>query len=40
VKYTVETESGAMIYIPSFMNIGSGIQNIWGDNHADTQRGS
>jgi hypothetical protein len=26
VKYAVEMDSGAMIYIPGFINIGSGIQ--------------
>jgi hypothetical protein len=31
MKYTVEMGLGAMIYIPSFIKIGSGIQNlIWG----------
>jgi hypothetical protein len=28
MKYTVEMASGGMIYIPSFMKIGSGIQLI------------
>jgi hypothetical protein len=27
MKYAVEMGSGAMIYIPSFIKIGSGIQN-------------
>jgi hypothetical protein len=28
VKYAVEMGSGAMIHIPSFMETGSGIQNV------------
>jgi hypothetical protein len=28
MKYAVEMGSGAMIYIPSFKNIGSGIQKL------------
>jgi hypothetical protein len=28
MKYTVEMGSGANIYIPSFINIGSGIQKL------------
>jgi hypothetical protein len=36
MKYTVEMSSGAMMYIPRFIKIGSGIQTlIWGE----TQRG-
>jgi hypothetical protein len=32
MKHTFEMGSGAMIYIPSFIKIGSGIQTlIWGD---------
>jgi hypothetical protein len=30
MKYAVEMDSGAMIYIPSFIKIGSGIQNLTG----------
>jgi hypothetical protein len=31
MKYVVEMGSGAMIYIPSFIKIGAGIQKlIWG----------
>jgi hypothetical protein len=30
MKYTVEMGSGAMIYIPSFIKIGSGIQKLIG----------
>jgi hypothetical protein len=33
MKYAVETSSGAMIYIPSFMKIGSGIQKLIGGTH-------
>jgi hypothetical protein len=28
MKYAVEMSSGAMIYIPSFVKIGSGIQKM------------
>jgi hypothetical protein len=28
MKYAVEMNSGAMIYIPSFIKIGSGIQKL------------
>jgi hypothetical protein len=28
MRYAVEMASGAMIYIPSFMKIGSGIQKL------------
>jgi hypothetical protein len=34
MKYAVEMGSGAMIYIPSFIKIGSAIQNLMG---RDTQ---
>jgi hypothetical protein len=34
MKYAVEIGSGVMIYIPSFIKIGSGIQKI---DRADTQ---
>jgi hypothetical protein len=30
MKYAVEMGSGAMIYIPSFIKIGSGIQTLIG----------
>jgi hypothetical protein len=30
MKYAVEMRSGAMTYIPSFINIGSGIQKLIG----------
>jgi hypothetical protein len=37
MKYAVEMGSGAMIYIPSFIKIGSGIQKLirW-DSHTQT----
>jgi hypothetical protein len=28
MKYAVETSSGATIYVPSFIKIGSGIQKL------------
>jgi hypothetical protein len=31
MKYAVEMGSGAMIYIPSFRKIGSGIQKLIGE---------
>jgi hypothetical protein len=36
MKYAVEMGSDAMIYIPSFMKIGSGIQKLIGV-YRDTQ---
>jgi hypothetical protein len=36
MKYAVEMGSGAMIYIPSFRKIGSGIQKLI-CGHSDTQ---
>jgi hypothetical protein len=40
MKYAVEMGSGAMIYIPGFMKIGSGIQKlIWGDTQTHRQQG-
>jgi hypothetical protein len=33
MKYAIEMGSGAMIYIPSFVNIGSGIQKLMGPIH-------
>jgi hypothetical protein len=32
-EYAVEIGSDAIIYIPSFINIGSGIQNLIGRIH-------
>jgi hypothetical protein len=40
MKYAVEMGSGAMIYIPSFIKIGSGIQELIGmDTQIDRQEG-
>jgi hypothetical protein len=36
MKYSVEMGSGAMIYIPSFIKIGSGIQKLIGGSHRHT----
>jgi hypothetical protein len=38
MKYAVEMGSGAMIYIPSFINIGSGIQKLRVDSQTDRHR--
>jgi hypothetical protein len=38
MKYAVETGSGVMMYIPSFMKIGSGIQKLR-EGYTDTQHG-
>jgi hypothetical protein len=38
MKYAVEMGSGAMIYVPSFIKIDSGIQKLLGgDTHTETQ---
>jgi hypothetical protein len=38
MKYAVEMGSAAMIYIPSFIQIGSGVQKlIRGGGYTDTQ---
>jgi hypothetical protein len=40
MKYAVEMGSGAMIYIPSFIKIGSGIQKLTaGDSQTHRQYG-
>jgi hypothetical protein len=41
MKYAAEMGSVAMIYIPSFIKIDSGIQKLIGGicRHADTQKG-
>jgi hypothetical protein len=40
MKYDVEVSSGAMIYIPSFIKIGSGIQKLIGrDSQIHRQHG-
>jgi hypothetical protein len=36
MKYAVEMGSGAIIYIPSFIKIGSGIQKLIGGIHGHT----
>jgi hypothetical protein len=36
MKYAVEMGSGAMIYIPSFIKSGSGIQKLIGGIHRHT----
>jgi hypothetical protein len=33
MKYAVEMSSGGMVYIPSFIQIGSGIQKLMGVIH-------
>jgi hypothetical protein len=38
MKYAVETGSDAMIYIPSFIKIGSGIQKLIRGIHRQTAR--
>jgi hypothetical protein len=43
MKYAVEMASSAMICIPSFIDVGSGIQKLMGGDtqthrHADTHR--
>jgi hypothetical protein len=37
MKYAVEMDSRGMIYIPSFIKIGSGVQRCWGAIHIETQ---
>jgi hypothetical protein len=37
MKYAVEMGSGAMIYIPSYMKTGSGIQNLLAGDIRTTQ---
>jgi hypothetical protein len=40
MKYAIEMGSGAMIYIPSFIQIGSGIQKlIGGDSQTHREHG-
>jgi hypothetical protein len=36
MKYAVEMGSGDMIYIPSFVNIGSGFQRLTGGRNTQT----
>jgi hypothetical protein len=39
MKYAVHMGSGAMIYIPSFIKIGSGIQKLIGGGGIHRQEG-
>jgi hypothetical protein len=39
MTYVVEIGSVAMIYIPSFIKIGSGIQELVGDTQTQKQHG-
>jgi hypothetical protein len=39
MKYTVEMGSRAMIYIPSFIKIGSGTQKLIGGRYTDIRHG-
>jgi hypothetical protein len=36
MKYAVEMGSGALMYMPSFIKIGSGIQKLIGGRHIQT----
>jgi hypothetical protein len=38
MKDAVDMGSGVMLYIPSFVNIGSGIQKLLGVIHRHTQK--
>jgi hypothetical protein len=38
MKYAVEMGSGALVYIPTFINTGSAIQKFMGRGYIDTQR--
>jgi hypothetical protein len=38
MKYAVEMSSGAMIYVPSCTNIGSGIQKLIGAGNTQAHR--
>jgi hypothetical protein len=38
MKYDVEMGSGAMIYMPSFIKMGSAIQKLTGGIHRHTDR--
>jgi hypothetical protein len=38
MKYAIEVGSGAIIYIPSFIKIGSGIQKLIRGIHRHTNR--
>jgi hypothetical protein len=39
MNYAVQMGSGAMIYIPSFIKISSGIPKLIGEGYTDTQHG-
>jgi hypothetical protein len=39
MKYAVERSSGAMIYIPRFIKIGSGIESFMRGRFTDRQHG-
>jgi hypothetical protein len=39
MKYAVEMGPGAMIYIPSFIKIGSGIEKLIRGRYTDAQTG-
>jgi hypothetical protein len=39
MKYAIEMDSGAMIYILNFIKIGSGIQKLIGGGFTDIQAG-
>jgi hypothetical protein len=37
MKYTIDMESGGIMYVPSFIKIGSGVQEfLGGDTHTHT----
>jgi hypothetical protein len=38
MKYVAEMDTGAMIYIPNFIKIGSGIQKLMSGGVTDTQK--
>jgi hypothetical protein len=40
MKYVVGMSSGAMIYIPSFIKTGSGIQKLMGEGETHSHRDS
>jgi hypothetical protein len=38
MRYSVDIDSGVMMYIPSFIRIGSGIVKLMGGTHTNTHR--
>jgi hypothetical protein len=36
MKYAVEMNSGSIVYIPSFVKIGSGVELLWVEVHVHT----